>query len=282
MSDPAKEQLIETLRKAVSRTSMMAEGLDPQLDLTLKNIRQQIASGADEASVSKILKNAEPMLLAADEARELRAKKLRDTLNDLIDILERLPNYDVPQKQKKDLQTQIRSHWQSIYRWPELTADFLLLAEATLNSAHNTTQKTSLFGRLFQKNTNKDHKPNDTAIVGECAQTLTSLLDNLSLPESFDEQVNDVKRFLSDSKELTFLPKMVAESVNLAMIALGKTQQDLTTYLSQLNTQLASINASIVTSYKNQRSLRITIKNRLILAVKVGISACVASLPRRG
>ncbi|MCZ2723576.1 GGDEF domain-containing protein [Marinomonas sp. 15G1-11] len=261
MSDPATTQLIETLRKAVSRTSMMAEGTDPQLDLALKEIRQTITSNSDANAISAVLKASEPKLIKADEARDFRAKKLRDTLHDLIDLLERLPSHTVPQKQKKDLLTKIRSQWQSISHWPELVESSISLIEATLlvdNEAKNG--KRSLFKKLFSKNGNESTiaEKNVSGILLDVSQTLTSLLDNLSLPENFDDQISDVKLFLNDSRSLEHIPKMVAETTNLAMIALGKNQQDLTSYLSQLNSQLASINAGIVTSYKSQRTLTST------------------------
>ncbi|WP_191602083.1 GGDEF domain-containing protein [Marinomonas algicola] len=264
MSDPATIKLIETLRKAVSRTSMMAEGMDPQLDLALKEIRQTITSNSDATTISTVLKESEPKLIKADEARDFRAKKFRDVLHDLIDLLERLPNHTVPQKQKKDLLTTIRSQWQSVPHWPDLVESSLSLVEATLlanNDAKN--EKRSLFKKLFSKNGKESSiaEKNISGVLLDVSQTLTSLLDNLSLPENFDDQISDVKIFLSDSKELEHIPKMVAETTNLAMIALGKNQQDLTSYLSQLNSQLASINAGIVTSYKSQRTLTSTRKD---------------------
>ena len=255
MSDPARDKLVETLRKAVSRTSMMAEGIDPQLDLTLKEIRQKIAGGANETDINNLLKAAEPQLLQADQARNTQATKIRDNLHDLIDLLERIPNHNVPQKQKKDLLNDIDKNWLSLYSWPDLVASFMELADKTFTSANNAPEKKSLFGRFFPRNTAKNSQQNNANILLDVTYTLTSLLDNLSLPANHDDQINDVKAFLHNSKDIQYIPKMVAETVNLAMVALGKTQQDLTSYLNQLNSQLASINASIVTSYKSQRTL---------------------------
>lgn len=264
MSDPATTKLIETLRKAVSRTSMMAEGTDPQLDLALKEIRQTITSNSDADTISAVLKESEPKLIKADEARDFRTRKFRDTLHDLIDLLERLPNHSVPQKQKKDLLTSIRSQWQSVSHWPDLVESSLSLVESTLlANSDGKHEKRSLFRKLFSKSGNGSliAEKNISGILLDVSQTLTSLLDNLSLPENFDDQISDVKIFLNDTKDLEHIPKMVAETTNLAMIALGKNQQDLTSYLSQLNSQLASINAGIVTSYKSQRTLTSTRKD---------------------
>jgi len=237
----------------------MAEGIDPQLDLALKEIRNTITSNIDSDAMNKVLKDLEPKLLKADKSRDLRSKKLRDTLHDLVDLLERIPNHSVPQKQKKDLLTKIRSNWQSIYQWPDLIESCMSLIEATLEqSGEEKAGKRSLFQKLFSKESDKNQGASDqdyTSVVLDVSQTLTSLLDNLSLPENFDDQISDIKSFLTESKELQHIPKMVAETTNLAMIALGKNQQDLTSYLSQLNSQLASINASIVSSYKGQKTL---------------------------
>lgn len=259
MSDSANPKLIEALRKAVSRTSMMAEGIDPELDLTLKHIRQRIAAGANESAVNTILKNAEPQLMAADEAREERAKVLRDTLQDLVELLDSIPGKTVSANHKSELLAKIRSQWKESYHWPSLIQSYLKLAEETISlNVVEPEEKTSIFKRFFNKNSKENpQKPvkSEKDIVLEVAQSLNSLLENLSLPENYDDQITDVKTFLKDSEEVQHIPKMVSEATNLALIALGKTQQELTSYLSQLNSQLASINASIVTSYKNQRTL---------------------------
>ena len=74
MPDPSRDNLVEALRKAVSRTSMMAEGIDPELDKTLAQIRRTISGEADEQDVRLALKEAEPRLIASDKSKAERAK----------------------------------------------------------------------------------------------------------------------------------------------------------------------------------------------------------------
>lgn len=259
MTESSSTKLVEALRKAVSRTSMLAEGNDPELDSVLRKIRQGIAKGADEASIQSLLTNAEPLLLKIDEARLSRSKQVRDTLHDLIDLLERLEAYRVPQSEKKDLETLIRSNWQSPSHWPELFKAYNKLAENTLSHPieGNSDEKPSLFKRLFTRPSTEASKSqkNEQELMVHISHTLAGLLDNLSLPSDYDDQTLDLKKALSVNPDFQQLPLLLDEVIGLIMIAMGKNQEGLTNYLSQLNKQLASINKSIVHSYHSQQSL---------------------------
>lgn len=252
MPDPSRDNLVEALRKAVSRTSMMAEGIDPELDKTLAQIRRTISGEADEQDVRLALKEAEPRLIASDKSKAERAKVFRDSLLDLIESLTHLPNHHIPNEQKNKLETSIRSHWQSSYQWPALLAEFLALTRSTLNQ--EGTKKRSFLKRLFAKEESKSEK-SEQDVVNDISRTLLNLLGNLALPIEYDEQLHELKSLLEQEKELQIVPQILSESVNLTMIALGSSQQELTTYLGRLNKQLASINLSVSSSYKAQKSL---------------------------
>ena len=252
MPDPSCDNLVEALRKAVSRTSMMAEGMDPELDKTLAQIRRTISGEADENDVRLALKEAEPRLIASDKSRAERAKLFRDSLLDLIESLNSLPNHHIPNQKKNALETNIRSHWQSSYQWPALLAEFLTLTKATFNQ--ESVKKRSFFSRLFTKEETKSAK-SEQDVVNDISRTLLNLLGNLPLPIEYDEQVSELKSLLEQEKKLQIVPQILSESINLTMIALGSSQQELTSYLGKLNKQLASINISVGNSYKAQKTL---------------------------
>lgn len=253
MPDPSQDKLVEALRKAVSRTSMMAEGIDPELDKTLAQIRRTISGKANENDVRLALKDAEPRLIAADKSKAQRAKLFKDSLLDLIESLNRLPNYHIPSQQKNQLETNIRSHWQSNHRWPSLLAEFLLLTNATFDM-DKQDKKPSFLKRLFAKEDSKSIK-SEQDVINDISRTLLNLLGNLALPIEYDEQVNELKSLLEQEKELQIVPRILSESINLTMIALGSSQLELTSYLGKLNKQLASINLSVNNSYKAQKNL---------------------------
>ena len=252
MPDPSRDNLVEALRKAVSRTSMMAEGMDPELDKTLAQIRRTISGEANENDVRLALKDAEPRLIASDKSKAERAKLFKDSLLDLVESLNNLPNHHIPNQQKSRLETNIRSHWQSSYKWPALLAEFLALTSITLNQ--DTTKKRSFFSRLFTKEDSKSEK-SEQDVVHDISLTLLNLLGNLALPSEYDEQVNELKSLLEQEKELKIVPRILTESINLTMVALGSSQQELTSYLGKLNKQLASINITVNNSYKAQKNL---------------------------
>jgi diguanylate cyclase len=252
MPDPSCDNLVEALRKAVSRTSMMAEGMDPELDKTLAQIRRTISGEANGDDVRLALKDAEPRLIASDKSKAERAKLFKDSLLELIESLNRLPNHHIPNQHKNALETKIRSHWQSSYQWPALLAEFLTLTSITLNQ--ETTKKRSFFSRLFTKEDSKSEK-SEQDVVNDISHTLLNLLGNLALPNEYDEQLSELKSLLKQEKELKIVPRILTESINLTMIALGSSQQELTSYLGKLNKQLASINITVNNSYKAQKNL---------------------------
>ncbi|MBJ7537839.1 GGDEF domain-containing protein [Marinomonas transparens] len=257
MTESSSDALIEALRKAVSRTSMLAEGNDPELDSVVRNIRQSIAKGADAEAIQDVLNNAEPLLIKNDEARDNRAKQVRETMHELVDLLEKQDNLKVPQNEKKNLEAQVRSHWQTPSQWPALLHAYLQLADHTLNQApSDAAPKSSFFQRLFNKRSDeqKDSK-NDQEIMQQISHTLAGLINNLSLPSDFDDDIVDLRKALLGNQDLQQLPSLLDEVINLIMATIGNTQEGLANYLNQLNKQLASINSSVVSNYKNQKNL---------------------------
>jgi len=257
MTESSSDKLIEVLRKAVSRTSMLAEGNDPELDSVIRQIRQTINKGASAQEIQDVLNNAEPLLIQSDETQINRAKQVRSALQELIDLLEKQGNKRVPQHEKKQLEAQIRSNWQISSQWPLLLKDFLTLAENTLNQSEAETDpsKNSFFKRLFNRQAESGTKTNNQEIMMQISHTLAGLMNNLSLPSIYDEDIVDLKRALLGNNNIQQLSGLLDEVINFIMIVIGKTQESLTNYLTQLNKQLASINDSITTSYYSQQSL---------------------------
>lgn len=256
MTESSSEKLIEVLRKAVSRTSLLAEGNDPKLDSVVRHIRQVINKGADAQQIQDALNNAEPLLIQSDEAQMGRAKLIRSVLQELIDLLEKQPGYRVPQSERKQLEGQIRLHWQSSSQWPQLLKGFLTLAESTLENTAEPRSSSSFFKRLFNRRSSPaDSQKNDQEIMLQISHTLAGLLNNLSLPSHHDDDIADLRKALLGNKNLQELPGILDEVINLVMVAIGKSQENLTNYLNQLNKQLASINDSISTSYHSQKTL---------------------------
>ncbi|MEO9275057.1 GGDEF domain-containing protein [Marinomonas sp. 5E14-1] len=257
MTESSNEKLIEALRKAVSRTSMLAEGNDPELDPVVRHIRHIIAKGANTEEILGALSNAEPLLIKIDAAQHNRAKQVRSSLQDLIDLLERQDNRLVPQNEKKQLEAQIRSHWSSPSKWPELLKAFQALAEQTFNVPIDEASqaKSSFFQRLLNQKRPTVQQANDRELMLQISHALSGLMNNLQLPSHYDEEVALLKKALLKNDNLQRLPELLDEVIHFIMIIIGKTQENLTNYLSQLNKQLASINATVVTSYQSQKSL---------------------------
>ncbi|MGB2065015.1 MAG: GGDEF domain-containing protein [Marinomonas gallaica] len=260
--DPTQDKVIESLLKAVSRTSMLAEGSDPELDATLQNIRTNLSKSQSPEVLQKTLQTLEPLVLRYDEQRLARAQTFRAQLLELIDSTDNLPDTQMSTKAKKQLEADIRKHWQSVSSWPELLAQSIQLVTNTLKQPPRDTKNASLLGRFFRRKSDHNLAPkSDSEIMSHVSHTLAALLANITLPDMYRDQLMDIKNALTGSKDINHLPALLDEVINLIMVAVGKTQEDLTLYLSQLNEQLASINASILANYKAQRSMSSTRKD---------------------
>ncbi|MBR7887683.1 GGDEF domain-containing protein [Marinomonas sp. A79] len=254
MTESSSDELVTMLRKAVSRTSMLAEGNDPKLDAVVRQIRQAITKGANADDIQTLLKNAEPLLIKSDEEQQKRARLLRSTLEELVDLLDKQEGKRVPHTEKKKFESQIRLHWQTSSQWPLLIKSFLTLAENTLNSAEPDQPRSSFLSRLFQREGDAPRK-NDHEVMTQISHSFIGLMNNLSLPSLYDDDVSDLKNALKRNESLQDLPELLDEVIHLIMVAIGKTQENLTKYLSQLNQQLASINESITSSAISHKSL---------------------------
>ena len=253
---PAQDIVIENLLKALSRTIMLAEGNDSELDKQLQNIRANLGKSQEPEVLQQTLQMLEPMVLKYDEDRLARAQAFRAHLLLLIDTIDALPNIQLPAPEKKQLESDIRKSWQSTSHWPELLAQAIKLSSNALKNPVSQSKSHSLLGRFFRrKDTSETNNSNQSDIMSHVSHTLAALLTNISLPEVYRDQLLDIQKALTGNKDLNHLPALLDEVINLIMVAVGKTQEDLTTYLSQLNQQLASINASILSNYKAQKNM---------------------------
>ncbi|TPE54327.1 diguanylate cyclase [Maribrevibacterium harenarium] len=256
--DVTQEKLIEALRKTISRTSMLAEGNDPEIDKALQQMRLNIAKTDDVNVVLESLKSLEPHVLSFDDKRLERAQAFRNTLHDLLDVLESAPQANISLTAKKQFEANLRSHWQTISSWPGLLLQFSSLVEASLTTPTSEEKRppsliNRLFGRKETRSTETKHSHED--IMVHICHTLAGLIQNLNLPDNYQLQIQDLIQALSGNRDIQQLPALLDEVINLVMVAVGKTQDDLAGYLNQLNKQLASINASIISSYKSQKTL---------------------------
>lgn len=253
--DPVQDKVIESLLKAISRISMLAEGNDPELDATLQSIRSNLSRSQTTEVVQSSLQTLEPLVLEYDEDRLARAQVFRGKLLELLDMIDDLPTTQMPPQAKKSLEADIRKHWQTASKWPELLSKTIQLVNETLKQ-QSSGKNNSLLGRFFRRKTDRiPTSENNSEIMTHVSHTLAALLTNITLPDIYRDQLIDIKNALTGSTDINHLPALLDEVITLVMIAVGKTQEDLTLYLNQLNQQLASINASLVANYKAQKSI---------------------------
>ncbi|MDB4837573.1 GGDEF domain-containing protein [Marinomonas sp.] len=257
MAESSSVKLIEVLRKVVSRTSILAEGSDPKLDSALRTIRQVTSKGGSHQEIAQAFNHAEPHFLNSEAVQDKRAKAVRKTFSELIDLLEKNNASAIPKKEKKQFEFLLRKHWQSPSQWPSLLVTYSSLAKTTLLAVETTpdTPKGSVIQRMFNRREDDKNQSKNNDTLTEISNKLVGLMSNLQLPSHHDSGLINLKRSLRNNEDLDNLPDLLDDVIHYIMIIIGKTEENLTNYLSQLNKQLSSINSSISDSHQSQKIL---------------------------
>ena len=129
--DPVQDKVTESLLKTISRISMLAEGNDPELDVTLQKIRGSLSRSQTPEVINSSLQTLEPLILKYDEERLARAQTFRAKLLELVDMVDDLPTTQMLPQAKRTLEADIRKHWQTSSQWPELLAKTIQLVSNT-------------------------------------------------------------------------------------------------------------------------------------------------------
>ncbi|MCV2401680.1 diguanylate cyclase [Marinomonas sp. C2222] len=257
MAESSSVKLIEILRKIISRTSIIAEGSDPKLDSALREIRQATTKGENAEEILKVFNKAEPLFLNSEEVQLKRAKAVRKVFHELVSLLEQNDSASIPKQEKRQFESSLRKHWQTPAQWPTLLIAFLSLTKNSLTAteAAQDTNKDSVIKRIFNRREEDRNAQNNQQILAEISNKLSGLMSNLQLPSHHDDGLAKLKAALRNNDNLEQLPDLLDDVIHYIMIIIGKTEENLTNYLNQLNKQLSSINSSITDSYQSQKTL---------------------------
>lgn len=185
----------QLLERSLGRLALVSEGINPTLDKQLQLLRQELRSNKDVERISDILEKIQQFINQLDESPQNSdaSELLRHLLLSLTFPADSKPGVDNLLIQLKGANNQ---------QTRELLPDFVSLME-TLNAnaaASPDTEKSS--SGLLQKIGFKKRNI-------QISQLLCSMIDNLQLPEMFNEQLREIHAQLQSQPNKKNLPQII-------------------------------------------------------------------------
>lgn len=186
----------QLLERSLGRLALVSEGIDDALDKQLQLLRQELRSKKDAERISEILGKIQQCISKMDERPQDRdgSELLRHLLLSLSTPTDAQPGVDNLLIQLKDASNQ---------QARELLPDFVNILETMFanKSVPMVVADKPRSGILQKLGLSK--------LNTEIAQLLLGLIDNLQLPEMFNEQLRMIKEQLQSQSNKKNLPQII-------------------------------------------------------------------------
>jgi diguanylate cyclase len=212
-SDREHARIDELMRRALSRLSIAANGIDSRLDRELDQLREVVR---DEVSAERLNEVVEQLsaTLAAVEEEQQRDLQPRQALAELIS---RLPFKQKMKQRADELRSELLNGDQPLQELEEHCAN--LIGEALGQGDKG------LFGRLLDRQ--KESGPEESGVDNESINhVLLRLLEKLSVPPEFGEQARKLRKRLLASIEQSQWQSMVDELAALIAAMAHRAEQE--------------------------------------------------------
>ncbi|HCO01562.1 MAG: hypothetical protein CMH17_04330 [Methylophaga sp.] len=185
----------ELLERSLGRLALVSEGINPVLDKQLHSLRKELRSNKDVGRISDILEKIQQFINQMDESPQSSdaSELLRHLLLSLTIPAESKPAVDNLLIQLKDATNQ---------QTRELLPDFVSLLEAINVKVSASPDQEKPRSGLLQKIGFKKR-------TIEVTQLLCSMIDNLQLPEMFNEQLREIHAQLQSQPDKKNLPQII-------------------------------------------------------------------------
>ncbi len=280
----SKSQYIALLQRALVRSILAAEGQDPKLDRSLKELRSAVRRELDAERLEQIIDEFELRLVAADEKKQLHLEKIQQALHTLCDhLLQQKPSNEITQALHK-YQAALRVSIASSYNLHNLLQELSDLQGQVLNKPAELepkleSEKTSLLKRFLTKQkkplqpvsashiqpdsiaqTVVEHPAGNCAftqteddrahaeVVEQIQVTLLQLISELPINQHNQGAADALKRKLQSTIDCFQLADLLDELANLVIAIYSSNHQEIGSYLQQLNQRLNYVNESLQTA----------------------------------
>lgn len=253
-------QKIESLRRGLVRLSLVADGLDSQLDKQMNHLRVILRSkDPDPAVINATFENLDTELDRFEHDKESVLEEIQHGLEQLNHPLLKLPlPHDIKRSLKK-YRRKIVNESLILTVIPGLISQFAQLQKAAVLSLGEQEQNTSWLGRWFSRdNTSAQGKPIDLEsqssgdsldkvdrVIENVQETLVNLIAGIHVPDELQIQAQALQQQLSSSIDWTDLDELLASMADLIVQILAEEQQDFEEYLQTLSDSLDELSQSV-------------------------------------
>jgi diguanylate cyclase len=270
-------QYQELMRRALIRVSLSADGQDDQLDAALESLRDSLRTQGQDFIPD--LAHMDESLRAFEDRRQQAQQAVSQALEGIVIPLRKLPVSRRLNKELRHYLSQLPDRTRKIRLYPALLQQLADLQQQALAELQGTGQ--GLWKRLLNKTpqdeadlSDEDEKFSttedaDTSSSGQGAaslsdanfslrlaegitQLLLHLLDDIDVPESMVERVDELKRQLAPGLEAGQVLGALESVRNLVMEAYLAANKAFATYLNNVNLELSDIYAAIGGAVRHQ------------------------------
>ena len=264
------------LQRILIRVSLAAENVSEKLDDELSGLRSAIRNASpEENDLESRLKRIDKLILASDESKQQNAGKVIQILDQLI---EQLLALKLPRKQKtalKKLSKSLSKKALNLQAYPGILSEYAgLQAEVIQEIAQPNQKDQGFFSRILggakpeassapsdndtipdleleteeETHDAEELAPGFSSVARHIRNTLTSLLDQLSFPQTAQRDVAKLRDQIE--KELVWyeLGPTLDDVASLVLSVVGKGQRDFENFLKQLDDRLSKVQGFLIES----------------------------------
>jgi len=272
------------LQRLLMRICLSAEGLNPNLDIELKALRDDIKSQTSDAKgLSERLKRIDKILVGVDEAKAKDGEVFITLVAELLDSLQLL---QPPRGQKSSIKKLSRSvNKQQINASQNMSvlAEYVSIQSKVISWIQSGENKSSGFiGRLLQGNSSPPQAkpigknglgheldieaegtkntdeiiPGFSAISTHVQATLNHLLDQLTLPQSSERSVATLREKIDGKLNWYELGPTLDDVASVVLSAVGKGQREFGSFLTDIDERLFKIQGFVMNTLRANGGMR--------------------------
>lgn len=233
---------VQSLRRALMRVSVAADGVAPELDEQLAELRRMVRSGGETHALDTLVEEIAQTLLKLEENKQGRKRAIAVELTDLLDILHsahlRGDDESRLSRIRRKLQRSPRDQEDAIEETLALLRE--LLPQMTPDDTADAAPEGGWLGRLI----GSGKKGGGTAkewVSEKIRGTLIKLLNQLNLPDTFSDLARRIRDRLEADLSLDDLPTTIEEITNLVIDSTRVEAAEFENFLHHLTDRLQDI-----------------------------------------
>lgn len=249
---------VQLLQRALVRSLLAAEGMDPVLDQALVKTRQNIDQLGDPDTANRLLEQLEEALLQSESRQQQGMHTLQQSLSNMTEQLLQLRPDNQLRKSLQNFRNSLGKAAMRVHLLPQQLQDLSQLQATALSHQpddEDETQPRSFFGFL-RKNPKagssgippQDHNEHDSRLddaAGQIQGTLLRLLNKLPHSNKQQAKISSLRQRIEHDYNLQQLPHILDDLAQIMDQHYSSGQEQMQQYLSQLNERLSRTGQSL-------------------------------------